>query len=226
MNRIVLLSFLLFPLITFGGNDLLPRRKLMVLDDNIPEYHPQGTIQMGMRSTVSLFNRDGGPGYGVGGQFRIWLAKKVNTEWFADYITTDLDGLGKRVDGHIGWSVMFYPFEGLLRSRFNPYLIAGHCFDLTKVTPYNSYTDLHTDESLKRRSSATQAGLGIHWNITSRFNLSLSTQYMIHLGKNIHAEIIENNSSKQLLVVETDGFSMEGHLLTSLSLNIRLGDLW
>lgn len=226
MKRLILITTMLLPLLVFGGNDKNNRLRVRYEFGDSPDYHPQGTLQVGMRSTVSLFNHDGGPGFGVGGQFRLWLFKKLNTEWFADYINTDLDGLGKRVDGHIGWSVMFYPFEGLLQSKFNPYIIAGHCFDLTKVTPYNSITDLRTDEAMKRGSSATQMGLGLHYNISDKFNITLTSQYMIHLGGNVHTEIMEVNNVKELHIKKTTGFSMEGHLLTTLSLNVRLGDLW
>lgn len=228
MNRFILIFFFILPVTSLYGEEggFLTRKKLYVAYDDTPVYHPQGTFQVGMRSTVSLFNHDGGPGFGVGGQFRLWLFKKVNTEWFADYITTDLDGLGKRVDGHIGWSVMFYPFEGLLQSKFNPYLIAGHCFDLTKVTPYNTFTENNSSEMVKRGSSATQMGLGLHWNVTNKFDITITSQYMIHLGGNVHTEIDEHNGVKELHIEKTTGFSMEGHVLTTLSLNVRLGDLW
>lgn len=226
MKRFILIATMLLPLVVFAGDDKKNMRKAYIDFSDTPEYHPQGTLQVGMRTTMSLFNHDGGPGFGVGGQFRLWLFKKLNTEWFADYINTDLDGLGKRVDAHIGWSVMFYPFEGLLQNKFNPYIIAGHCFDLTKVTPYNTITDLRTDEGMKRGSSATQMGLGLHYNISEKFNITLTSQYMIHLGGNVHTHIDDHNGVRELHIEKTSGFSMEGHLLTTLSLNVRLGDLW
>jgi opacity protein-like surface antigen len=223
MKRILFIVLICLPMFVTATND---PKKIRVDFGDEPEYHPQGTIQVGMRTTLSAFNHDGSAGYGVGGQFRIWLAKKVNTEWFSDYITTDLSGLGKRTDAHIGWSVMFYPFEGTLQNKFTPYIIAGHCFDYTKVVPFNTVTELNTNEFKERWSSATQAGLGVHWNITPKFNLSLSTQYMIHLGNSVHTEVVNNNGSNELNVFEESGASMEGHMLTTLSLNVRLGDLW
>ena len=68
-----------------------------------------GRFSLGVRSSMSLFN-DGnaGIGQGAGGQFRIQVNKKVNTEWFADYITSGIGDYANRKDGHIGWSVMFY----------------------------------------------------------------------------------------------------------------------
>jgi hypothetical protein len=222
MKKTVMLLALLWPCFAFCAEP--PAKKLMAAEEE--PYHPQGVLQVGLRSTVSAFSHDGDAGFGSGGQFRLRFTKKVNSEWFIDYLSTNLGGLGKRADAHIGWSIIFYPFEGTLRSKFTPYLIAGHCFDYTRVTPFNTITELHSDESQKRWSSATQAGLGVHWNLSERFNISFSSQYMIHLGNNIHTHVVENNGVKSLEVFPERGASMEGHLLTTLSLNIRLFDLW
>ncbi len=195
--------------------------------DEIPEKGKEGgTLQLGLRSTASLFSDDGYAGYGVGGQFRLRLGKKLNTEWFADYLFTDFGGAGRRADGHIGWSVMFYPgyHENM---KIIPYFLAGHCFDYTKVTPYNSMTQVRTDLAQSRWSSATQAGLGVHWQVSPRFDFSFSGQYMIHLGKDLHYHIEEVNGEKVLLMEDGHGNSMlEGHLLFTLSMNVRIADLW
>lgn len=222
MKKTAMLLAVLWPLAAFCAEP--PAKKLMAVEDE--PYHPQGVLQVGLRSTVSAFSHDGAAGFGTGGQFRLRFTKKVNSEWFIDYLSTNLGGLGKRADAHIGWSIVFYPFEGLLQSKFTPYIIAGHCFDYTRVTPFNTITELHSDESQKRWSSATQAGLGVHWNLSEKFNISLSSQYMIHLGNNIHTHVTENNGVKSLEVIPERGASMDGHLLTTLSLNIRLFDLW
>ena len=65
-----------------------------------------GYFQLGVRSTVSAFSDDGASGFGFGGQFRIRVLSRLNTDWFADYITTDISGIARRVDEHIGWSVL------------------------------------------------------------------------------------------------------------------------
>lgn len=186
-----------------------------------------GNFQMGLRTTLSLFGDDGYYGYGTGGQFRLRLGKRLNTEWFADYILTDIGGVGKRADGHIGWSVMFYPFS-TGEKKLTPYFLAGHCFDFTRVTPFNTLSELNTGNAQKRWSSATQVGIGTHYNITDRFDISLSAQYMVHLGKDLHYHIEEHNGVKHLHMDEPESASatLEGHLLLTLSLNVKIADLW
>jgi hypothetical protein len=185
-----------------------------------------GIFQLGMRTTTSLFSESGINGLGVGGQFRISFGKRMNSEWFADLINTNLKNLGKRVDSHIGWSVMFYPW---ISPKFvKPYLIAGHCFDYTKVTPYSTLTENKTDQSAKRWSSATQMGIGTHFLISPVVDISFSSQYMIHLGGAVHTEF-ENINGVETLHVEQHGkgeLSLEGHLLLTVSLNFKIGHLW
>jgi hypothetical protein len=185
-----------------------------------------GSFELGMRQTLSLFGNDNTFGYGTGGQFRLMLGKRLNTEWFADYIQTDLYNMGKRQDAHIGWSVMFYMLDE--PKKLDPYLIAGHCFDYTKVRAYNSITEV-ANPTYKRWSSAVQAGLGTHYYIGQRCNLTLAAQYMMHLGTDIHVEKEEDANGLQFLHIEEEGdgkITFEGHLLVSLSLNFKIGDLW
>lgn len=206
---------------------LLIVSNVAVAQDKKERAEEAGQFQMGLRSTMSLFGDEGLIGVGTGGQFRLRLNKRLNTEWFADYIQTDLWGAGRRSDGHIGWSVMFYPFS-TGEKKLQPYFLAGHCFDYTRVVPFNTLTELKTDEAQKRWSSATQAGAGFHWNITDKFNMSFSAQYMIHLGKDLHYEMEEVNGVKELHMEDPVNATstLEGHLLLTMSLNIRIADLW
>ncbi len=192
-----------------------------------------GEFALGIRSTSSLFGNDGFAGSGFGAQFRLRISDRLNTEWFVDYITTNIDDLGRRVDGHIGWSVMFYPLDPTGKT-LTPYLLAGHCFDYTKLSVNNipTYTD-HSEETEKRWSSAVQIGIGTSWHLNDRFDVSLSSQYMTHLGNDIHSEIHEEDGIKTLHVGEHDGeedhgsgLSLEGHILVTLSLNFNIADLW
>ena len=186
--------------------------------DNFSDSKPAGTFSLGTRNTVSMFNDDDAIGKGIGGQFRIQLSKRINTEWYFDYITSKNGSYTYRNDYHIGWSVMLYTknnyaFDHLLQ----PYLIAGHCFDYSKVTEQNVKSNFGD-----RLSMATQAGIGTHINITQKLDCSLSGQYMLHFGKDIQTTINGNE-----VIIEKKNFSTpDGHLLFSLSFNYKFFHLW
>jgi opacity protein-like surface antigen len=177
-----------------------------------------GLLSLGVRSTISAFNdsKTNNFGKGIGGQFRLQLSERVNTDWFFDYLTSDIGSVAHRTDYHIGWSVLFYPYlkENQL---IKPYIVAGHCFDY-------SYMAENSDKnnSAKRWSSAVQAGIGTHINLSKRMDLSLTSQYMIHLGNHIDPVI----SSSSIVFQNEGGISLEGHLLLTVGLNYKLIDLW
>lgn len=177
-----------------------------------------GTFSMGTRTAISMFNDDDAIGKGIGGQTRIQFSNRVNTEWYFDYITSKNASYTYRNDYHIGWSVMLYTknnnrFDRLLQ----PYLIAGHCFDWSKVTEQNNKAN-----SADRLSMAAQAGLGTHFNITEKLDCSLSGQYMLHFGKDIETTINGNE-----VIIEKKDFSQpDGHLLFCLSFNYKFFHLW
>jgi opacity protein-like surface antigen len=185
-----------------------------------------GEVQLGLRSTISLFGNNGHSGTGIGGHWRLRLGDRLNTEWFGDYITTDLGGLGDRVDVHVGWSVMFYPLNSPTSKKVDPYFMAGHCFDYTKVSAFG-----HEETSSKNRlSSAIQGGLGVNFNLTEKCDITLASQYMMHLGNNIHASIDINEGEESLHFNEAaddhSELGLEGHVLTTISVNVKIADLW
>lgn len=187
----------------------------------------KGQFSLGMRQTTSLFGHDNIPGLGVGGQMRWQIFDFMNTEWFADWINIDLDGAGTRNNAHIGWSVLFYPVRS---GRIIPYAVAGHCFDYAKVTPFSTpYLD-RSNDVVTRWSSAVQAGLGSHFFITDRFDVSVSAQYMLHLGNHLDYEIQNTGNGPYLETHDhttgSGNTGVEGHVLITASLNYRIADLW
>jgi hypothetical protein len=176
-----------------------------------------GWFSLGGRSTLSAFSDDGN-GLGTGGQFRIQLSNRVNTDWFADYISINIADKVRSEYYHIGWSVLFYPFEKLQFPKIiQPYVLAGHCFD------YNVKTIIAQPSISKDRwGSAVQAGLGTHFNLSERFDVSLTCQYMIHLTKEIDTQIDGEN----VTLAEGKNSSLEGHLLTTISFNYKLFRIW
>ncbi len=177
-----------------------------------------GVFSLGVRSTLSAFN-DGDEnkvGSGVGGQLRLRFSEKVNSDWFFDYLTSDIGNYAHRTDYHIGWSVLYYPLKKDIHS-FKPYVLAGHCFDYSKIQANSNQFNF-----AERWSSAVQAGLGTHIRLTERLDLSLTAQYMFHLGKHFHAQWVNN----EVNYVEEKGSSLEGHLLMNASINYKIGKLW
>lgn len=177
-----------------------------------------GDFQLGVRSTVSLFNdsETNDFGKGIGGQFRLQLADRINTDWFFDYLTSDIGSQANRTDYHIGWSVLFYPYLKE-KQKVKPYILAGHCFDYSYMAE-----NLNKANFSERWSSAIQAGIGSHFRLSPRMDLSLTTQYMIHLGNHIHP-VITNNS---INFIEEKGANLEGHLLITIGVNYKIADLW
>ncbi len=191
----------------------------------------KGEFSWGIRSTGSMFSEsDNYFGIGAGFQVRYRVTDRLGSEWFADWITTDIGGLGQRIDAHIGVSAIIYPGKNPnQKGKFTPYVMGGFCGDYTKITSNLSHNDLddtHTQDSKDRWSFATQLGLGTHYNITETFDISLSTQYIMHFGADIHSEIETNDHGEEFLHIHhEDGSSLEGHWFLTLSANIMLADL-
>lgn len=191
--------------------------------------NPIGMLSFGGRTTLSMFNdhKNEMTGTGVGGQFRLRFSESVNTDWFFDYITSDVLNYAHRTDYHIGWSVLFYPINKInyyhqvdrYKPKFRPYLLMGHCFDYSKIQAKADASNYS-----ERWSSAVQGGIGTHLELTPRFDISLTGQYMIHLGNHIEADYDFNN---QILTFSSNhGTSLAGHLLMTLSLNYKIVKLW
>jgi len=177
-----------------------------------------GLFSLGTRTTLSTFNghENESAGFGIGGQFRLQFADRVNSDWFFDYITSDIGDVASRTDYHIGWSVLFYLTKEPA-TRLKPYILAGHCFDYSEFQDNSNFTMRKT-----RLSSAVQAGAGVHFNLTPRLDLSFVAQYMLHLGNEVHAHM----HGDELEFHEESGSSFEGHLLFNLSVNYKIADLW
>lgn len=213
MKKLVLVAALLSAMTVFGQSKFGNK--------------PGGQFSIGIRSTTSLFSNESGTGRGFGGQVRLRFFHLLNSEWFADYITSDLGGgLGNRTDYHIGWSVMFYPsfaYRNNERLKLQPYLLAGHCFDLTRFES-NLFTENNVGE---RFSSAVQGGIGFHLPLHDRVDLSMSAQYMIHFGNELTAVKRTNIAGVDYLYIdEEQPEGVEGHLLVNVSLNFRIADFW
>lgn len=177
-----------------------------------------GLFSLGLRSTMSVFEHKefAVGGFGYGGQFRLQFSNRLNTEWFADYMRGNINQLANRTDYHVGWSVMYY-FTDKIAPPVKPYILAGHCFDRTELVDNSD-----KNNRITKNSSAIQAGAGVHFNITERFDITFTAQYMFHLGKDVHAHI-END---MVMLHNKKGTGIEGHLLLNLGINYKIADLW
>ena len=196
---------------------------LVSAQNNTIDQRKAGTFSLGTRNTISMFNDDEGVGKGIGGQFRIQISDRLNTEWYFDYITARNPPYTYRNDYHIGWSVMYYFTHQYSFDRFlQPYFIVGHCFDYSKVMQQNNKAN-YAD----RLSMATQAGIGTHLNINDKLDCSLSGQYMLHFGKEIVPIAIGTDIKGEQVLIEQKSFTHpHGHLLFTVSFNYKLFHLW
>ena len=178
-----------------------------------------GNFSLGVRTTLSAFGHGSNElGYGTGGQFRIQITDRVNTEWFLDILSTNIHNKAQRMDYHIGWSVMYYIIDPKeFTKKITPYVVAGHCFDHTRVSINGSNEPPHI-----RWSSAVQTGMGFHCNITPKLDVSPTLQYMLHLGGDIHV----HESETDMRVEDHNGAGLEGHLLFNVSMNYKFLRLW
>jgi len=176
---------------------------------------PAGQLSVGVRSSWGLvyehdWNR---VAFGSGAQFRLRFSEKVNSDWFIDYLQGDLDDIAKRTDVHIGWSVLYYPFNK--QTILQPYLLAGHCFELLRISE-----NTNDENFVVRKSASVQAGAGVHLHLTPKADISFVTQYMIHFGTNI--DVTDN----PVVFSKPGGIALQDHVLLHFSLNYQIADLW
>jgi hypothetical protein len=142
----------------------------------------------------------------------------VNTDWFSDIIQSRGEHNSFRNDYHIGWAVQFaLPKAGFQYHKPVPYILAGQCFDLTRVGVRNGPT------TPLIFSAAVQGGAGLSWFVHRNMELNLQAQYMMHLTKHVHLDFDE--AGVATTEVE-NGPSPEGHLLGTLSFTFYFLQIW
>ena len=75
-------------------------------------------------------------------------------------------------------------------------------------------------------SAAAQIGLGTHFHIGNRFDIGLSGQYIFHVGKEIHADVVDHSGAQELHMEIHKGNIVEGHFLLTYKMNMKIADLW
>lgn len=177
-----------------------------------------GRFGMGMRNAANLWAHNGMFGIGAGGQFKLAFSPRVNTDFFADLIDSKGERGSYRKDYHIGWGVQFaLAKEGFGSHRLVPYLMAGQCFDLTRVG-----VTAHVQSPLVF-SAAVQGGGGLSSFVHPSVELNLQLQYMMHLTQHIH--LLWDETGAPMYEVDK-GASTEGHLLGTFSVTFYFLRLW
>lgn len=179
-----------------------------------------GTFSLGARNTMNIFFESPDMiGQGAGGSFRIQIGERLNTEWFADYVSSKLYQRAERIDKHIGWNVMYYLLDTKSFQRsFTPFLAAGHCFDYTGIR-LNGLDQ----PTIGKWTSAVQMSLGTHCNINQRFDITLSSLYDLHLGREVEVELTPEN---KVDIESHRNAGWEGHVMLILSVNYKIAQLW
>ena len=182
-----------------------------------------GYFSITRRSSVSMWslNQWKLSGLGLGTAFRIQFSRRLNSEWYADFIKTQYKGKVYRWDRHLTNTLMYY-FRDLdtFKHKFHPFISASvFCLDFTKIEEVGP-----GGKSLQRFSFSQQFGLGTHYFLTERFDISFYAQYYNHLVNDIH---IEEQEDGTIDLVATKGrISLEGHMFLVFSVGYRIGDLW
>lgn len=76
----------------------------------------------------------------------------------------------------------------------------------------------NTSINKHRWGAAPQLGVGVHFWLSERADITFITQYMIHLTKEI--ELVEDQKGARFELAS--GKSFEGHWLNTVSINYKL----
>ena len=189
-----------------------------------------GRFGLGLRGTYNFFpGKDTFRGFGTGGQYKIGVGKRVNTEFFLDYISSSDKRNGTRNDYHFGWSVQFSPFGNFGEGKIRPYFLGGQCFDFTKVAIQPLATRggyFPAQQTPAIFSAAIQAGAGVSTFVQNDIELTLQLQYMIHLGNDVHIDYSPTEVDASPLLVNEKHTDPAGHLIASFSINYYFLRLW
>jgi hypothetical protein len=177
-----------------------------------------GRFGLGMRNAFNLWGGNKMFGTGAGGQFKLAFSPRVNTDFFADIIDSKGEYNSFRKDYHIGWGVQFaLAKQGFGSHKIVPYVMAGQCFDLTKVgVVYETASPLVF-------SAAVQGGAGISSFVHRNVELNLQAQYMMHMTQHVHLNFDESGSASYDV---EKGASAEGHFLTTFSVTFYFLSIW
>lgn len=154
-----------------------------------------------------------GQGWGV--QSRIRLDRHINTEWYTEFLHGGYSDQAVRTDGHIGALVLLNPQRR--PQRVNPFLALGPNADYIRLRDR-----LDKNNVTRRWAIGFQTAIGFHINITRRSDLTFSTGYLIHFGK----ELTLTTGEAAPVQLPQSGSGPDGNFLVNVSMNYKMADLW
>lgn len=180
-----------------------------------------GLLSLGLAGqTASLLHQeDYQAPIGVGANFRLQLHNRINTEWALHYMQADFGEQAFRKDIFISANALFYPFPGNedFEESWRPFISLGGSMNYGALE-----ANANPSNQVDRWNPAIALGLGTHLNLTPKFDLSFSTQYMLEFGE----ELSWQNNNGRLLLLSQPSEKVEQRFLFSLSLNYKIADLW
>jgi len=184
-----------------------------------------GNIQIGFRGTVNPIVKNGFSWISYGAQVRMKMARRINSEFIADYYPSTVKWEAQRKDIRIGAIALYYPLHEIYTGKlFTPYFSFGTCATHTKITA----TDYYLKEQVANRwSFGLITGMGLLLHILPKLDLGYVTQYTAQFGSPFQfSNTNARNTDTFPVKLPQARVNFEGQLLFCMSVNYTLGDLW
>jgi len=185
-----------------------------------------GKLQFGFRGTVNPHLPSGASWLSYGAQLSLKVARRFNSEWFADYYPSAGKGNVERNDIRIGAAALYYPLHEIYTGKVcTPYFSIGTSYTSSKITTRNLDSQL---TNVSRWGIGLIAGMGMLLHISPKFDLGFVSQYLGQVGSQFKTgETTALNNSERIIVQQPDTrINYEGQMIFCMSVNYTLGDLW
>ncbi len=215
--------FYLAPVVSLVGI-AIPNHEAMAQQMQ-PKNPNSGNLQFGFRGTINPFTKNGTSWVSYGAQLRVKVARRFNTEWFADYYPSIMKGKTERKDIRAGAVALYYPLHEIYTGKeCTPYFSFGTTATYTTITARKFDAN---EQQVSRWSFGILAGMGMLLHVTPKMDIGFVTQYIGQLGSRFKFNSTSTISPERFPVqLPTTKVNFEGQLLFCMSMNYTIGDLW
>lgn len=178
-----------------------------------------GHITLGIRTGIcALFYLPPAIGIGIGADLRVRCSRHIEIEGYTDYFHTNILNKGYRNTVDFGFNLLYIWVERpFIAKHFTPFLLAGISVNNNDIRSEAYYTGAFQDWS-----PWLNLGVGEHYYVTKRFDISLEAYYAIPLG--IHPISYFTDTEKgDYLSVKNEGAFHPGGIFVILSFNYTFG---